>query len=204
VDYVIDLGRRQRKRQAVHRNVLDAAQRLFAERGVSRTTVDEIAEAADVARQTVFNHFPYKEALALELGADNIQNVAERANALLEAGTPALEVLQRSARAFLDSSIEQGECAAIVARELLHPDPERATRAAERVPLNDLFEAIMIQAREEGEVRCDLPLDIVAKRVGAILTSIVAQAMTCDATDARLDLAVCFDVLFNGISERRN
>jgi AcrR family transcriptional regulator len=184
--------------------VLDAAQRLFAERGVSGTTVDEIAEAADVARQTVFNHFPYKEALALEIGAENIQRVAERANALLEAGTPALEVLQRSACAFLDSSIEQGECAVIVARELLHPDPERATRAAEGVPLSDLFEAIMIQAREEGEVRGDLPLDIVAKRVSAILTSIVAQAMTRDAADARRDLAVCFDVLFYGISERRN
>jgi AcrR family transcriptional regulator len=184
--------------------VLDAAQRLFAERGVAGTTVDEIAEAADVARQTVFNHFPYKEALALELGAENIQRVAERAHALLEAGTPALDVLQRSARSFLDTSIEQGECAPIVARELLHPDPERASLAAERVPLNDLFEAILVQAREEGDVRGDLPLDIVAKRVGAILTSIVAQVLTYNAADARRDLSVCFDVVFNGISERRN
>ena len=201
---MLDISRRQRKRQAIHQNVLDAAQRLFAERGVAATTVDEIAEAADVARQTVFNHFPYKEALAIELGAENIQQAAVRAHALLEAGTPAIEVLQRIAHSILDASIEEGECSVIVARELLHPDPDRALRAAERVPLYGLMEAILLQAREEGDVRADLPLDIVAKRLCAILTSIVSQIMTSDAGSAHRDLSVCFDVLFNGISERRN
>lgn len=201
---MIDISRRQRKREAVHRNVLDAAQRLFAERGVAGTTVDEIAEAADVARQTVFNHFPYKEALAIELGAKNIEIAAERAQALLEAGIPAVEVLQRCAHCIIDAAIEQGECAVIVAQELLHPDPERASRAAERVPLRGFIEAILLQAREEGDIRADLPLDIVATRVSTILTSIVAQSMSYDAADAHRDLSVCFDVVFNGISERSN
>jgi hypothetical protein len=72
------------------------------------------------------------------------------------------------------------------------------------VPLYALIEAILVQAREEGDIRADLPLDIVAKRVCAILTSIVAQIKTSDASSAHRDLSVCFDVLFNGITERRN
>src|SRR5579872_7065506 len=102
VDYVVELGRRERKRQAVHLSVLEAAERLFTERGVARTTVDDIAQAADVARQTVFNHFPYKEALALELGAESIQQVAQHAHARLEAGVPALVVLREAAQRMLD------------------------------------------------------------------------------------------------------
>ena len=35
--------------------------RLFVEHGYEQTSVDQIADAADVARQTFFNHFPAKE-----------------------------------------------------------------------------------------------------------------------------------------------
>ena len=53
--------RRSRKRLATRQGISDAATRLFIERGFDRVTVDEIAEAADVGRMTVFNHFPRKE-----------------------------------------------------------------------------------------------------------------------------------------------
>src|SRR5579862_6779402 len=53
--------RRARKRLATRQTISDAATRLFWERGFDQVTVDEIAEAADVGRMTVFNHFPRKE-----------------------------------------------------------------------------------------------------------------------------------------------
>ncbi|CAN5296021.1 TetR/AcrR family transcriptional regulator [soil metagenome] len=53
--------RRNRKRLATRQGISDAATRLFIERGFDNVTVDEIAEAADVGRMTVFNHFPRKE-----------------------------------------------------------------------------------------------------------------------------------------------
>jgi AcrR family transcriptional regulator len=53
--------RRTRKRLATRQAISDAATRLFIERGFDRVTIDEIAEAADVGRMTVFNHFPRKE-----------------------------------------------------------------------------------------------------------------------------------------------
>ena len=53
--------RRSRKRLATRQGISDAATRLFVERGFDHVTVDEIADAADVGRMTVFNHFPRKE-----------------------------------------------------------------------------------------------------------------------------------------------
>ncbi len=199
----IDQGRRQRKWQAVHQGLLDAADSLFRDHGVSHTTVEDIAEAADVARQTVFNHFPYKEVFALELGAVSVSRVAQQAHALLEAGEPALHVLQQAGEGLLEEATCQGEVAVVVARELLHPDPERAGRAAERVPLSAVFEAILHRAHEENTVRNDLPLAMVASRVSAVLLGIVAQVTTCEAAQLRHDLIVGFDILLNGISERR-
>jgi AcrR family transcriptional regulator len=53
--------RLSRKRQATRQSISDAATRLFWERGFDRVTVDEIAQAAEVGRMTVFNHFARKE-----------------------------------------------------------------------------------------------------------------------------------------------
>ncbi|UDL87536.1 TetR/AcrR family transcriptional regulator [Mesorhizobium sp. PAMC28654] len=53
--------RRSRKRLATRQAISTAATRLFLARGFDHVTVDEIADAADVGRMTVFNHFPRKE-----------------------------------------------------------------------------------------------------------------------------------------------
>ncbi|MDQ0393151.1 TetR/AcrR family transcriptional regulator [Labrys monachus] len=55
------IDRRTRKRLATRQAISDTATRLFWQRGFDAVTVDEIAQAADVGRMTVFNHFPRKE-----------------------------------------------------------------------------------------------------------------------------------------------
>src|SRR3712207_4046239 len=55
--------RRARKKAATRALVLETAQRLFSERGFDAVTIADIASTADVAVQTVFNHFATKEEL---------------------------------------------------------------------------------------------------------------------------------------------
>lgn len=59
--------RRSRKRLATRQKISDVATCLFLERGFDQVTVDEIAEAADVSRMTVFNHFSRKEDMFFDL-----------------------------------------------------------------------------------------------------------------------------------------
>jgi AcrR family transcriptional regulator len=56
-------GRRERRRQETHERIFRCAMRLFAQRGYLDTTVEDITEAADVAKGTFFNYFPTKEHL---------------------------------------------------------------------------------------------------------------------------------------------
>src|SRR5690349_13087587 len=59
----MEIGRRERKKQQTRQVISDVATRLFLERGFDAVTVAEVAKVADVAVQTVFNHFPTKEDL---------------------------------------------------------------------------------------------------------------------------------------------
>ncbi|WP_405056330.1 TetR/AcrR family transcriptional regulator [Kribbella sp. NBC_01505] len=59
----MELGRRERKKQQTKAAISEVATMLFLERGFDAVTVAEVARAADVAVQTVFNHFPAKEDL---------------------------------------------------------------------------------------------------------------------------------------------
>lgn len=70
-----DLDRRTRKRLATRQTISDVATRLFMARGFDQVTIDEIAEAADVGRMTVFNHFPRKEDMFFDR-EDAMRNLA--------------------------------------------------------------------------------------------------------------------------------
>jgi len=73
-------GLRERKKAATRKAIHDGAIRLFGEQGFAGTTIDQIAETADVSRATVFHYFPTKESIVF---GDAPQAIAALA-ALLE------------------------------------------------------------------------------------------------------------------------
>lgn len=56
-----ELPRYERKKAQTRERIYRAAMKLFAERGLAATTVDEIVAVADVAKGTFFNYFHSKE-----------------------------------------------------------------------------------------------------------------------------------------------
>jgi AcrR family transcriptional regulator len=73
----LEAGRRERRKLDVTRRIRRAALELFHEKGYEATTVEEIAERADVAKGTFFNHFPRKDALLLSLGEEVLDRIED-------------------------------------------------------------------------------------------------------------------------------
>src|SRR4029079_17378905 len=81
---------RERQAQLTQAEILRAARRLFAERGYTRTSVRDIAEAAGVSAQTVYDSIGSKQVLVLRLNdlIDSEAGVMKIAEAAMRSDDP--------------------------------------------------------------------------------------------------------------------
>ncbi len=92
-------GLRERKKARTRTGIQQHALRLFREQGFQATTVEQIAEAAEVAPSTVFRYFPRKEDLAVLDGYHSFQEAIVEAFHDQPAGLGVLDALRGAFRA---------------------------------------------------------------------------------------------------------
>ena len=90
----IELSRRERKKEETRERIFKAACKLFRDKGFEATTIDDIAEKADVAKGTFFNYFPRKEAVLGFLSEMWIEEAEQRAAEIIQGNGPASEKIR--------------------------------------------------------------------------------------------------------------
>jgi AcrR family transcriptional regulator len=95
-------GLRERKKQRTREQIVEAAMRLFAERGFHATTITHIAAAAEVAPRTFFAYFPSKEAVVFHNLDRDLDGLASALRDRLP-GETAFDALRR----WLDAMFDQ-------------------------------------------------------------------------------------------------
>jgi TetR/AcrR family transcriptional repressor of mexJK operon len=144
--------------------IREAAATLFLEKGYQGTSMDEIASAAQVSKQTIYTHFANKEELfaGLVLGnADRVDGfLSSMANALEDAGD--LESgLHRLARLYIRFVIRPE---VLRLRRLVVGEagrfPDLARAYYERVPMRvyAALATLLQQLADEGRLRMEDPL----------------------------------------------
>ncbi len=125
--------RRQRKKQRTRLAIQDAAFDLFAERGYRDTTINAIADRADVAPRTVTVHFPTKEELLFDVQPFTLRGLVDAlaARTQHECALDALREWMASTMSELDSAELSGrfwQRRALRAR-IINAEPELRGRA---------------------------------------------------------------------------
>ena len=71
------LGRREQRKLEIRSRIEDAAYKLFRQRGIEETSIEQICVEADVARRTFYGHYTNKHALLGGLGISRLYNQSE-------------------------------------------------------------------------------------------------------------------------------
>ncbi|MET9803484.1 TetR family transcriptional regulator [Streptomyces sp. NPDC006368] len=95
------LGLRERKKLKTRIAIRRATYRLIGEQGYEATTVEQIAEAAEVSPSTVFRYFPTKEDIVLTDEYDPFMETALRARPAGEEPLESLRLVMKQAVAAL-------------------------------------------------------------------------------------------------------
>ena len=161
------LGRRERKKLRTRALIQREALRLFLEKGFEATTIEEIAEAADIAPSTFFNYFPTKEDVVLQ---DDLDPVLLEAIHVEPAGLGPIAVLRNAIHhVFSQLTPEQN---AIFRRRLALMASNPTLRAAFlNQSANQLDEIVAVVAGRAGRSSADFAVHNLA---GALLGVMMA------------------------------
>ncbi len=145
-------------------SILDAAAAVFAGRGEGASLAD-IAQAAGVARSTLYRYFPSRDALLAALTDSGAREVDRRLTELRDSTIPVPEALARLTRALLAVGTKY------VALTTLRPKLDDAADTELAGRLAQLFQ----RGIDEGTIRKDLDPEVLANIYGDLIKGAIPR-----------------------------
>jgi AcrR family transcriptional regulator len=155
--------RREREKLQRQNDILDAAEKVFFEKGYTVTKMDDVAEQAELSKGTLYLYFKNKEELYFGLSHRALLNLKNRFQKVVDAKGTGLEKIVEIGRAFYDFSKEEPEYYKTIAQyEMAQMD---ATQEAELVmqkchqvgkTVMELVAAPIVQGIQDGTIRKDI------------------------------------------------
>lgn len=165
------VDRRERRRRRTRALVAEAALRLADERGYDHVTVDDIAEAADIAPRTFFRYFATKDDAFFVDHGEQLAHLRRELDALPD-DAPVAEGLARAVLAMVQDA---------------EPDRERAQARARLVDATPALRARSLERQAEWR---DALAGVVGDRLGVDPTTDVRPLVVAAATLGAVQAAV--------------
>lgn len=179
------------------------ASKLFAERGFDAVTVNEIADAAEIAKATLFTYFPTKESLALEgVGDEDLAGVV----AGRPSGRSALDALLTHYRAFAAAPVAPRDRDELVTRMRVIFDSPALSGAANRLLYGQRQALAQVLAEEHGETAAALMAAQITSSLLAVqeffFHRLVCGASLEEASGAlAANVELAFELLKHGLAQ---
>jgi AcrR family transcriptional regulator len=168
-------------KETTRARLLAAAAQEFARAGFDRANIDAISLAAGYAKGTIYNYFPSKEELFLAVVEEASAQAAATAPA--PAGAPAWQRLTTALAGFCGWAEQQEPLARVLVRECLMGTPGLYPRViGAEWPLTTQLEAIIADGMHDGEIRGDVPADLLALAIAGLTDLALAQHWASGST----------------------
>ncbi len=200
-------GLRVRKKLERRRRIFDAALTLFLDKGYEATTVEEIAERADVGKGTVFNYFPHKRAFLSALVEEWLSQITAQLGPIESWDGSSRDQLKHVCRLTAEFSTKYRELARLAIFESMRE--VHAGMREERLPDNaalfsieSVAHDVVVRGQATGEVRADLDTSVVASLIGAAVFDTLIRWLVRGGSVKRMQdsIEVKLDIIFAGLA----
>ena len=180
--------------------ILEAATRMFAERGYAETQVQLIADELGVGNGTVYRYFPTKEKLFLAAVERGLNELTETMDAVMESGAEPLEMMRGAVRAYLRFFHRRPEMAELFIQERAafrdhHRPLYFATKAEDESKHADFFERLN-SAGLLREISPERFFSVIGDTLYGIVLTNLLSGRTVDPDEQANGV---IDVLFHGV-----
>ncbi len=185
------LGRVERRRARVRRRILEAAEALVRSRGIDAVTIEQITEAADVARRTFYHYFDSKHDTLVPLARARTEALNRRIDRVIEVVEDPAEGVSIGLRHTLRGIPEDPLCAWFIFRSGL--PHERLREGIGGSGARDLERGI------QGGRFAVSNREVVESLVGSALIGLLSRRLHGKLEDADLDEAVGYLLRLLGV-----
>ena len=215
------MGRRERKKMDTRRRIFRAAFDLFTRKGFDATTVEEIAQRADVGKGTVFNYFPQKTAFLVAAYREWVELMQEELGPIDEWDGPTRDQLSRIFGYLTKKAVEYRPLARLIIFENMRqahlrmnldepggpslgtPPDDALAEEPEAVRLLEVMaREIIRRGKARAEIRPEVDDTQAASliAVAAFLTLVRGLVRGGSARDIDLALGAKMDIIFSGLA----
>ena len=201
IDSISGEGRMERKKRELRQKIISIAIKLFEQQGFSNTTMEQIAEEADVARKTLYNYFPVKEAIADEYVKGISNHLAQEVSAKLQ-NLPDTRSRLLSALNNAYGWVEiNPELTGIVLAYRFKTTYQVSGNELEERGTHKIIAEIIRQGQAAGEIRSDVQLKVLVRYIDLLRGTIVWEWLQdTSGFELREEISRMVDIVLNGIS----
>lgn len=195
------MSRRERKKIELEQRIRRAAAELFHAKGYEETTVDEIAEAADIAKATLFNYFPRKDALLLAVWEDTHERVLAELGPPEGWGETGPERLRRLFGAFAGVMEENPRLSRLILIEAMRSFWTGLEHSPLERHVREVVERMVSESQARGELTEGTDPRVAAALLRGVFGMTVVEWLREEAAGVTLqgELDAKFDVVFRGL-----
>ena len=202
------LSRREREKEAHRQEILDAAIKVFAEKGFSAATLDEIAQEAEFSKGTIYLYFSNKEDLLYSILDNAFKGWSEFFDNIITGKRKfrdeITDMFNRIAEEIFDKpdifallSDQHGSLFKTISEE------KRNEFCQKHHQFWSNFEARTKKAIENGELR-KIPAEGITGMVHGSLDAMMLNRWNCQSiTELKNGIKIFMDILFNGIAKKK-
>jgi TetR/AcrR family transcriptional regulator len=172
-------GRVARRRTRTRARVLAAAERLYADRGLATTRVEDIAELADVSVGSIYTHFGNKDGIQAALTEQALEHLDGYLAAAFSASASPLEQVMAAGDAYLRFHLDHPSAARLLAAPSAGDAASSQGVSDATATLLGLFEERIAAAIAAGEA-ADLDAGLVARFLWGAWNGVAALGLRRD------------------------